>query len=60
MASWIVCATENGRKHSAGHVSKQISFPNSGFSINSRNHKTYFNAAVDQYLQNQTALPLHV
>jgi len=60
MASWIVCVTEDGRKHSADHVFKQISFLNSGFSINSRDNEIYFTAAVDLYLHNQNVLPLHV
>ena len=60
MASWIVCVTEDGRKHSTDHVFKQISFPNFGFSINSRDNEIYFSASVDLYLHNQNAMPLHV
>jgi hypothetical protein len=62
MASWVICVTEDGRKHSADHVFKQMSFPNSDFSINPRDNEIYFNAAVDLpvYLHYQNALPLHV
>jgi len=59
-ASWIICVTEDGRKYSTDNAFKQIRFPNSGFSANSRDNEIYSNAAVDLYLYNQNALPLHV